>query len=135
MPNPVEVVKRAAVEAVEAQKPVHLLFGQVISASPLKIQVDQKKTLGPAQLILTNNVRDFTVELTVDHKTEITSHGHQVNDTYTGGGSAVSVGHDHAYKGRKSFRVHLGLKQGEKVILVRCDGGQKFFVLDRWEAP
>ena len=135
MPNPVEVVKRAAVEAVEAQKPVHLLFGQVISASPLKIQVDQKKTLGPAQLILTNNVRDFTVEMTVDHKTEITSHGHQVNDTYTGGGSAVSVDHDHAYKGRKSFRVHLGLKQGEKVILVRCDGGQKFLVLDRWEAP
>ena len=42
MPNPVEVVKRAAVEAVEAQKPVHLLFGQVISVSPLKIQVDQK---------------------------------------------------------------------------------------------
>ncbi|MFR8334421.1 MAG: DUF2577 family protein [Oscillospiraceae bacterium] len=24
---------------------------------------------------------------------------------------------------------------GEKVILVRCDGGQQFVVLDRWEAP
>ena len=24
---------------------------------------------------------------------------------------------------------------GEKVILLRCDGGQKYVVLDRWEAP
>ena len=41
MPNPVEVVKQAAVEAVEQGKPVHLIFGEVISVSPLKIQVDQ----------------------------------------------------------------------------------------------
>lgn len=40
--NAVELVKKAAVEAVEAGKPVHILFGTVISASPLKIQVDQK---------------------------------------------------------------------------------------------
>lgn len=40
-----------------------------------------------------------------------------------------------AGKGRKSYRVHLALKAGEKVILLRCDGGQKFLVLDRWEAP
>ena len=40
MPNPVEVVKRAAVEAVEAGKPVNILFGTVLSASPLKIEVD-----------------------------------------------------------------------------------------------
>ena len=40
--NAVELVKKAAVEAVDASKPVHILFGTVISASPLKIQVDQK---------------------------------------------------------------------------------------------
>ena len=61
MPNPVEVVKRAAVEAVEAQKPVHLLFGQVISVSPLKIQVDQKSIYTEKMLVLTRNVTDFEV--------------------------------------------------------------------------
>ena len=40
-----------------------------------------------------------------------------------------------AYKGRKTFKVHLALKAGEKVILISCDGGQKYIVLDRWEAP
>ncbi|MFG6353668.1 MAG: DUF2577 domain-containing protein, partial [Oscillospiraceae bacterium] len=26
------------------------------------------------------------------------------------------------------------VKVGERVILLRCDGGQKYIVLDRWEA-
>ena len=69
LPNPVEVVKRAAVEAVEAQKPVHLLFGQVISASPLKIQVDQKSIYTEKMLVLTRNVTDFEVDMTVSHVT------------------------------------------------------------------
>ena len=70
MPNPVEVVKRAAVEAVEAGKPVNILFGTVLSASPLKIQVDQKSIYTSKMLILTRNVIDFEVDMTVNHSTE-----------------------------------------------------------------
>lgn len=130
----VRLVKQAAVDAVRADAPVAICYGTVIGTAPLKIQVDQKKILGEAQLILTNNVRDFTVEMTVDHVTEIVSHGHPVNDTYTGGGTAEPVEHLHPYKGRKAFRIHLSLQTGEKVILLRCDGGQRYVVLDRWEA-
>lgn len=85
--------------------------------------------------VLTNNVRDYNVAMTVDHETEVISHGHPVVDTYTGGGSATETDHSHPYWGTKPFRVHLGLKMGEKVILFRCDGGQQFVVLDRWRAP
>ena len=131
----VRAVKQAAVEAVQADNPMSMSFGTVTSVSPLQIRVDQKKTLSGAQLILTNNVRDFTVQMTVDHHTEPIKHGHPVIDTYSGGGEASEVEHSHPYKGTKSFRVHLGLRTGEKVILLRCDGGQKFIVLDRWEAP
>lgn len=35
---------------------------------------------------------------------------------------------------RKPYQIHLGLKVGEKVVLLRCDGGQKYIILDRWEA-
>lgn len=62
LPNPVEVVKRAAVEAVEAGKPVNILFGTVLSASPLKIQVDQKSIYTSKMLILTRNVTDFEID-------------------------------------------------------------------------
>nr|DAI29375.1 MAG TPA: Protein of unknown function (DUF2577) [Caudoviricetes sp.] len=130
----VRAVKKAAVEAVRAENPMGVCHGTVTGLSPLEITTDQKLILGERQLILTNAVRDYTVEMTVDHVTEVISHGHSVTDTYTGGGTAQPVDHSHPYKGRKSFRVHLGLKMGEKVILVRCDGGQQFVVLDRWEA-
>ena len=131
----VRAVKKAAVEAVRAENPMGVCHGTVTGLSPLQITTDQKLILGEYQLILINAVRDYTVEMTVDHVTEVISHGHSVTDTYTGGGTAQPVDHSHPYKGRKSFRVHLGLKMGEKVILVRCDGGQQFVVLDRWEAP
>lgn len=131
----VRAVKKAAVEAVRAENPMGVCHGTVTGLSPLEITTDQKLILGEKQLILTNAVRDYTVEMTVDHVTEVISHGHSVTDTYTGGGTAQPVDHSHPYKGRKSFRVHLGLKMGEKVILVRCDGGQQFVVLDRWGAP
>ena len=131
----VRAVKKAAVEAVRAENPMGVCHGTVTGLSPLEITTDQKLILGEKQLILPNAVRDYTVEMTVDHVTEVISHGHSVTDTYTGGGTAQPVDHSHPYKGRKSFRVHLGLKMGEKVILVRCDGGQQFVVLDRWEAP
>lgn len=119
----VMLIKQAAVEAVNAKDPMSLKIGEVVSVSPLKISINQKITIPSSQLLLTNAVRNHTVYMTVDHSTEDTS----------GDGSLAS--HAHKYAGNKKFVVHLGLKAGEKVILLRCDGGQKFIVLDRLEAP
>ena len=131
MPNPVEVVKRAAVEAVEAGKPVNILFGTVLSASPLKIQVDQKSIYTEKMLVLTRNVTDYEVDMTVSHQTVVISHGHPVTDTYTGGGTAEEINHNHPIKGRKKYKVHNALVVGDKVLLGRIQGGKKFVVLDR----
>lgn len=126
MPNPaaksVENIKRAAMEAVKASMPSGVYFGTVISASPLKISVEQKMTLTEKQLVLTTLVQDFSVNMTVTHTTENRSGG---------SGDASFASHNHEYKGTKSFLVHLGLKAGEKVMLIREQGGQKFIVLDR----
>jgi len=122
LPNPVEVVKQAAVEAVDATKPVHLLFGQVISASPLKIQVDQKSIYTEKMLALTRNVTDFEVDMTVSHVTEPRAGG---------GGDAAFASHDHNYKGKKKFKVHNALIKGDWVLLARIQGGKRFVVIDR----
>ena len=115
----INAIKRAATDAVNAGKPFALTRGQVTKTSPLTIQVDQKLILGPTQLLLTNAVRDYSVDMTVDHLTENTSGG---------AGDAAFAAHNHAYK-------HLGLKAGEWVILLRIQGGQQYLVLDRVEAP
>ena len=118
----IESMKKAALEVYEASNPVVVSFGVVINIEPLQINVDQKITLEESQLILTSNVKDHTVEMTVDHFTE-----------NTGGGSSYSAfeSHNHAYTGKKIFTIHKGLVVGEKVFLLRMQGGQKYVVVDR----
>lgn len=110
----VESVKQIAAGVMNAAQPSGVYIGTVTSASPLRILVDEMtEELGAAQLSLTSLVSDITVDMTVDHATE------------------DAQDHRHAYKGTKTFTVHLGLQPGERVILLRNQGGQKFFVLDR----
>lgn len=99
----VKLIKKTAVEAVEAAKPVNLCFGTVESVSPLKINVEQKMILGSAQLILSENVTDYKIKLAMD-----------------------PAGQD-----VREVTIMNGLAVGEKVILARQQGGQKYFVLDR----
>ena len=68
-------IKKAARDAVEASQPSDFCFGKVTSAKPLKILVEQKMTLGAAQLVLTRNVTDFKTHTTIDGvEKEITIH-------------------------------------------------------------
>lgn len=129
MPDAVEfvkIIKRAALDAVDASKPVQVCFGKVTSVSPLQILVDQKFTLGKAQLILTRNVTDF--------KTMITG-GNNQNYYYVGtppNTSTVPVDPSHRHAiGKIEITVHNGLVVGDKVILLRQQGGQKYIVVDR----
>ncbi len=130
----VRLVKQAAIDAVTADAPVAICYGTVISTGPLKIQVDQKKILSTAQLILTDNVRDFNVVLSTIEAESTVLGPHYTENESGGAGDAAFASHPHKYQGRKKWRVHNALGLGEKVILLRCDGGQKYIVLDRWEA-
>lgn len=130
----VRLVKQAAVDAVRADAPMAVCYGTVLSPAPLKIQVDQKKILGEAQLILTDNVRDFNVVLSTIEGEGKSEGPHYTEDESGGSGYPAFAAHKHRYQGRKKWRVHNALKKDEKVILLRCDGGQKYVVLDRWEA-
>ncbi len=128
MPDAKGIVKKvhqAAVEAVESTKPVNVYFGEVVSVSPLKINVEQKMVLGEKQLILTRNVTDF--------KTKITA-GNIKNYYYTGdvnsGTAPISPSHVHAV-GTIDVTVHNGLAVGDGVILIRQQEGQRFIVVDR----
>lgn len=127
----VQLVKKAAVEAVEAAKPVQFLFGQVISASPLKIQVDQKSIYTEKMLVLTRNVTEHEIDISISAQSVVISHGHPVTDTYTGGGTAQEINHNHPIKGRKKIKVHNGLVVGDWVVMARIQKGKKYVVLDR----
>lgn len=120
--NVTGIIQQAAKEAVYKTAPCEIRYGTVLSTSPLQIQIEQKLTLGAKQLILSRNVTDYTVMMAVDHKTE---------DKAGGSNESAFALHNHDYKGAKAFLAHNALKIGEKVILLRVQGGHKFVVLDR----
>ena len=117
-----KLIKRAAIDAVEAGKPVRVYYGKVTKEKPLEINVEQKMTLSEAQLVLTKAVTDHYVDIEVNHLTE---------QRAGGSGDPAFASHDHEYKGRKKIMIYNGLKTGEKVLLVRFQEGQTFVVWDR----
>lgn len=68
-----EVIKKMAVGANDANAPTSVLFGTVTSVEPLEITVEQKLKLTEEFLVLTKNVKDYTVNVAMDWNTETTS--------------------------------------------------------------
>lgn len=118
----IKLVKQTVIDTTNASKPVHVVYGTVKSTNPLEIVLEMNEIIPQEMLVLTRNVTDYNVEMTVDHKTEKKS-----------GGSGYSAyeSHLHEYVGRKTFLVHKSLQKGEKVVMARVQGGQKFVILDR----
>lgn len=134
-------IKQAASEAVEAGNPVNVCFGKVTSESPLQILVDQKMTLGSAQLVLARNVTQYTTMVTVQwtSEKENENHKHQLKNISTDDGAKIvsaytenqNVKHTHDVEGTKQMTIHNELHKGDEVIMLRMQGGQKYIVLDR----
>ena len=118
----VQVMRELVAQTNSASKPADYLIGVVESTSPLTIRIDQRETITEEFLILTDLVRDYSVDITVSHTTE---------NRGGGGGYAEYESHNHDYKGRKKIIVHNGLSVGESVVLIQQAGGQEYIVLSR----
>jgi hypothetical protein len=126
----VKALKKAALEAVEASKPVKVFFGKVVSTNPLKINVEQKLVLGEAQLVLTQNVKELkaTIDISCDTDSALSTHKHQYQNEDTTG---VNLAHQHKIACKKEIIIRKGLANGDEVVLIRQQEGQKYIVLDR----
>lgn len=128
MPNEIPhtwegVIKAIALRAIENEKPVTLQYGTVESVSPLTIRIDAKTLLQEDELVLSHMVKDHSVDITLSHQTEAEELIEMLSTDYKK--------HKHYYKGRKRITMHYGLAMGERVVLLREQGGQSFYVLDR----
>lgn len=117
MPNLIEIIKKTSLNAVENSKPMIAIIGVVESIGPLTIRIDQKSILEQDDLILTKNVVDYSIDMTVDHITEVNS--------------SLEEPHSHDYKREKSFKIHNALEINDSVILLRVQGDQRYIVLDK----
>lgn len=57
------LIKKAAMDAVTASKPANIIYGKVLSVSPLQVQLDQQITLGAAQLTIARCLLGYSVTI------------------------------------------------------------------------
>lgn len=122
----VNTIKEIASTVISNGEPMEVIVGEVVSVSPLAIKIDPKLTVPEENIILTKNTCEWTTEMSVDHVTE---------NRAGGGGMAEYASHNHEYKGRKKYLVHNQLVMGDKVIMLKETGGQRYIALDRWYNP
>lgn len=114
-------------DAVQTSKPVAFCFGKVISESPLQINVEQKITLSPAQLVLSRNVTDFQTKISFDNP-DIKNivKNHTMSDVE---GTDYKLSFEEKVENEVTIHNHLII--GDEVVLSQMQGGQKYIVLDR----
>lgn len=122
----VNTIKEIASTVISNGEPMEVIVGEVVSVSPLAIKIDPKLTVPEENIILTKNTCEWTMEMSVDHVTE---------NSAGGGGMAEFASHNHDYVGRKKYLVHNQLVMGDKVIMLKETGGQRYIALDRWYNP
>lgn len=128
-------IKAIASQVNQDAKPAGLIIGTVTAIDPLQIQINQSLIIDQDFLILTHNVTDHYVDVSVSHYTVNdaflnTTHAHPKAGT-----NSFDSHHKHAYQGKKKIMLHYALQVGEKVLLLQDQGGQMFIVLDRINDP
>lgn len=101
----IDIIKEASLGAVGAGNPVNITFGEVLNAEELKIKIDQKLILTKEFFIVPESLTRYEVDLTHSH-----------NQTVPALGKLV---------------IREGLKIGDKVLLLRVQGGQQYVILDK----
>ncbi|MDF2934969.1 MAG: hypothetical protein K0Q90_342 [Paenibacillaceae bacterium] len=99
-------IRQAALTGMEAGKPAAVMFGEVVSGNPLQVNVDQRFTLDADFLILPESLARLELDLSHTHG----SSGAALTDPVV---------------------IRPGLQAGDKVILLRVQGGQQFLILDK----
>ncbi len=130
----VKIIQDVAKNIYNNSEPPDIEFGKVESIEPLTIRVNQRLLLTEDELILTNLVKDFKVDIEVAHKTVNDDVLDTLHDHQGVAKNSFDSHHYHAYEGRKKITIYLGLKVGENVVLIKKHGGQKRLVIDRVEA-
>nr|UWI48812.1 DUF2577 domain-containing protein [Clostridioides difficile] len=79
-----QIIKKAAMDAVETSNPMKVVFGTIENVNPLKVKIEQKLSIDDFFLIQT-----------------------------------------------ETFKRYTDKKIGDKLVLIRMQGGQQYLILDR----
>lgn len=120
-----DLIKKAALDAVDSTKPIRLLEAEVVTEPPdikIRLKGNQKLVIPKELLIISERLQSHrrTVSLTNGFVSGTTSsnenHGHEVEELVWEEAQATFAD---------------TLKAGDRVMVAAVQGGQSFFILDR----
>lgn len=111
----INIMKQAAIDAVENGKPCDVRYGTVTSEKPLRVQVTANFVIPESLLTVPQHLTDYKVNVSFDWNTEDTGgHTHEVSSERT-----------------KTMTINNALKVGDRVALLRLQGGHSYLVIDK----
>lgn len=135
-----ELIKTTALAAFQASNPVNIVLGKVIEAKPLKIEIHSKLILSDEFLLvaehLTRHERIASIQFKYPNsytKGQIGDEGKQTSSKRQNQGESTAVPYEEYEMKYLKLVLEDGLKEGDKVIMHRVQGGQKYFVSDRYK--
>lgn len=139
----IDIMKRASLDAVENGKPCDLRYGTVKTVNPLSVQITADFILPAEVLVVPETLTNHTMTVSLNWTTESAGvHDHTYSDvteesnahTHNYSGTVQeSGGHTHtlASSASKTITLHNALAVGDKVALLRQNGGQSYYILDK----
>lgn len=146
----IEVIRNIIDEQMNAYGLTDLAIGTVVSISPLKIKLTDRITLNENQILLTEFVLEKSLKLIHKHGVEDVkiskyTHTHKVEGAtkkeqeHLHGIDLNTKPDTHSHKAEITIKDNLGakiiiqegLKNGDKVIMMRTEQGQKYVVLSK----
>lgn len=108
------------------------MFGTVKTVSPLVIRVDNRFDIGEKQIVLMKEFRSggySTHKHTINpHDHTVPAHNTETADSHSHGVQALETSQTGLETAQE---IYFGLSPGDKVVLLRNQGGQEFLVLGR----
>ena len=114
-------------DAFKQSKPTDLRYGVVTSTAPLNVKITNNFTIPSSLLVVPQYLTDYEVDVTISP-----SYGWHTEYEQGGGGEESFSSHNHTITAnRQTMKIHNALKVGDRVVLLRQSGGQKYLILDR----
>lgn len=117
MQNLSQVIKKMALDAVEANKPMELVLGTVISINPIKISLSQLLIIGESFILNPEGLAGQELTISLDEQTITLKNDEDELKEYTIMPQDLKI------------KIKSQIKQDDKVFLLRLQGGQKYFIL------
>ena len=113
-----QIIKRIAVDAIETNKPLDVVIGNIISVEPLKINLSQFVDIKEDMVVIPSEYKEHEEKIIIPEQKINLLDENEEEKEYTIKEQEITI------------KIQSKLKVGMSVYLLRFNKGQKFYMLN-----